>query len=1199
MGAAHGTLKKVVDATDHVDRDLNSDVNRRLSLSVHHQAISDHEGDDCPIAEIQRAAQLIHKKSKVGGEINPEADQGDTTAVLATGNVPGPKKEKPQRPTLKRRKSVRDRWKDALKMVVASRKKKDGEDDKGKALHFTVLQAVRGMKRRATGFRKTRALPWGRKSRRRKSVGGAGADGHRKVSVIDVVKRRAISNYSSIDIAEGNIDGFMSYAQASITTLKHQHNIAVAAGKKTAKWPCLTVTFPTEGWRWAWDVFISFCCLWSAVALPYVACFDDTGPFGAGAFLAVNALVDLAFACDIFVTGFTAVHNDVVQWELDAHVLWNMYLRSWFVFDLLAAMPWEHMLAGGRGWLALKAVRVVRVKRYGLHMPHWRWLSDTHRGHVSSTFSTALLAIHWSGCVVFAVTRAEAVRLGLDYEGAEADAFGEDGAWDPSLGWVAELGGASFAATRDLWTETSKSYYIAFMMLVNENPEAPTNVTRWVSILVMMVGACGTAVLFGEVAVLMHNYNRAENRYKAKMDEVNENMQSLQLPLDLQTRVRHYYNYLWTRYRATDRRAFLGDLSPALRSEVVLHLHLEMVAKVPIFEQVESAFLVDLMNRLVFLVFLPGDYVIRAGTFGEEMYFISHGACDVLVRDPNSASKQHKIVHTFRTGSYFGEVAVFRKTRRTATIRARTYCDLNMLNKHDVDELCTEYPKSGASIRAAVADRIKSYSEQEDKLANQSPDGSDGGGKGRKGSKMKSSRRSSKRRRSRYEQAMGADERERLSASHHGFSSTSSCTSISEHDGDEDGGKDGKGDKGMGEARKTAKLNGASDKRRGSIGALGTDLRANFAAMAAETRAEAREDLATHRRMSADADATAAMGKKLGFHGDSANRQRSFVDGDGEEGDAEIGGGDGGGGGGDGGGGDDGKPATTRARQSVVGELSVGSLAGFSIGGAQAEEHGPLMHKSSVQVLMEIEAQKAAEVAAGDPDSDDEEKDDEDAPAYARGSHHRMSIGSLAGASLPTAEDIAGGVHDPFAQYRDPQPGGGGQGGGGGGRSRNGRKPSRRKRMSMASVGSEDSRMHSVASLAGMPSNQNFFADPSFAEDERVDRDQVEKWTRDAMGDMMQGLRTSLGSLIHDEVHALGKQMKRQMSDAMGVPQKVTSMKEMLHASKMKRKQKHRRAYDAGDGRKGPPVVGAKAGTFKFSNGNTNNSGKKKKKKKG
>ena len=49
------------------------------------------------------------------------------------------------------------------------------------------------------------------------------------------------------DIAEGNIDGFMSYAQASITTLKHQHNIAVAAGKKITKWPCLTVTFPTEG----------------------------------------------------------------------------------------------------------------------------------------------------------------------------------------------------------------------------------------------------------------------------------------------------------------------------------------------------------------------------------------------------------------------------------------------------------------------------------------------------------------------------------------------------------------------------------------------------------------------------------------------------------------------------------------------------------------------------------------------------------------------------------------------------------------------------------------------------------------------------------------------------------------------------------------------------------------------------------------
>ena len=75
---------------------------------MHHQAITDHDGDDCPIAEIKNAAELIHRKSVSGSEINPEAERDNAAAVLATGNVPGPKKQKDVRPKLKRRKSVRD-----------------------------------------------------------------------------------------------------------------------------------------------------------------------------------------------------------------------------------------------------------------------------------------------------------------------------------------------------------------------------------------------------------------------------------------------------------------------------------------------------------------------------------------------------------------------------------------------------------------------------------------------------------------------------------------------------------------------------------------------------------------------------------------------------------------------------------------------------------------------------------------------------------------------------------------------------------------------------------------------------------------------------------------------------------------------------------------------------------------------------------
>ena len=125
MGQGASALKKVAEASEKVDRDLDTDVNRRLSLSVHHQAISDHEGDDCPIMEIRTAAEMVRRKSKGHLDINPQAEASSPVAVLAAGNVPGPKQDsKAARPKLQRRKSVRDRWKDALKMIVASRRNK-------------------------------------------------------------------------------------------------------------------------------------------------------------------------------------------------------------------------------------------------------------------------------------------------------------------------------------------------------------------------------------------------------------------------------------------------------------------------------------------------------------------------------------------------------------------------------------------------------------------------------------------------------------------------------------------------------------------------------------------------------------------------------------------------------------------------------------------------------------------------------------------------------------------------------------------------------------------------------------------------------------------------------------------------------------------------------------------------------------------
>ena len=74
-----------------------------------------------------------------------------------------------------------------------------------------------------------------------------------------------------------------------------------------------------------------------------------------------------------------------------------------------------------------------------------------------------------------------------------------------------------------------------------------------------------------------------------------------------------------------------------------------MIKIVPFFEDAEEAFINSVITRLSFEVFLPGDYIVRQGSFGSKMYFIQQGMVDIIA--PNG-----RVATTLHDGSYFGGV---------------------------------------------------------------------------------------------------------------------------------------------------------------------------------------------------------------------------------------------------------------------------------------------------------------------------------------------------------------------------------------------------------------------------------------------------------------------------------------------------------------------------------------------------------------
>jgi F-box/leucine-rich repeat protein 7 len=95
----------------------------------------------------------------------------------------------------------------------------------------------------------------------------------------------------------------------------------------------------------------------------------------------------------------------------------------------------------------------------------------------------------------------------------------------------------------------------------------------------------------------------------------------------------------------------------------------------------------DLSFAMTSAIYMPGDYIITKDQEGEEMFFIIEGTVSVI------GSDQSTVIKTLSKGAYFGEVAIFMKIKRTASIQAKTPCILGILKRADIERILESFPK--------------------------------------------------------------------------------------------------------------------------------------------------------------------------------------------------------------------------------------------------------------------------------------------------------------------------------------------------------------------------------------------------------------------------------------------------------------------------------------------------------------------------
>jgi voltage-gated potassium channel len=122
-----------------------------------------------------------------------------------------------------------------------------------------------------------------------------------------------------------------------------------------------------------------------------------------------------------------------------------------------------------------------------------------------------------------------------------------------------------------------------------------------------------------------------------------------------------------------------------------------MIARVPLFAELDATEISDIMQLLRAQVAEAGEVIVRAGDPAHSMYFIAAGEVEVALK---------KETLRLGVGHFFGEVAVLRRARRSATASALTRTNLLVLSAQDLHALMQRDPRIAARIKDVVEKRV-------------------------------------------------------------------------------------------------------------------------------------------------------------------------------------------------------------------------------------------------------------------------------------------------------------------------------------------------------------------------------------------------------------------------------------------------------------------------------------------------------------
>ncbi|XP_042601921.1 LOW QUALITY PROTEIN: potassium/sodium hyperpolarization-activated cyclic nucleotide-gated channel 1-like [Cyprinus carpio] len=451
-----------------------------------------------------------------------------------------------------------------------------------------------------------------------------------------------------------------------------------------------------------WDLVMLLLMMGNLIILPWgITFFEDQNTLP---WITFNVASDTLFLVDLVLNFRTGImEGDNSQIILDPKVISRRYLRGWFLVDFISSIPVDYIflvvdiearLESAEVYRTARALRIVRftkilsllrllrLSRLIRYIHQWEEIFHMTYDLASAVvrivnlIGMMLLLCHWDGCMQFMVPMLQ------DF---------------PSNCWVAKNNMVN--STWDVQYSYAVFMAMSHMLCIGygaQAPEGPTDV--WLTMISMIIGATCYAMFLGNATNLIQSLDSSHRQYQEKYKQVEQYMSFHKLPADMRQRIHEYYEHRF-QGKIFDEENILEELNDPLKEEIVNYNCRGLVANMPLFANADPHFVTVLLTKLRFEVFQPGDMIIREGTLGRKMYFIQHGCVSVITHD----NKEKKL----NDGCYFGEICLLTRGRRTASVRADTYCRLYSLSVDSFNEVLEENPLMRRAFESVAVDRLE------------------------------------------------------------------------------------------------------------------------------------------------------------------------------------------------------------------------------------------------------------------------------------------------------------------------------------------------------------------------------------------------------------------------------------------------------------------------------------------------------------